>query len=192
LMGKKERQWQDCRYVLGYFGRTIREARKEYLSYLREAVAKGRRPELVGGGLIRSLGGWEAVKKLRLRGQDRIKGDERILGESDFVMEILAEADEKYNRQYELRSRGYDLDKIAKRVAAVYDVDPKYIFKKGRQRDRVEARDLLCYWAAHELGISQTDLARRLGITVSGIGYAVKRGEVIARENKYQIDNLFS
>ena len=189
LMGKKERQWQDCRYVLGYFGRTIREARKEYLSYLREGVAKGRRPELVGGGLIRSLGGWEAVKKLRLRGQDRIKGDERILGESDFVMEILTEADEKYNRQYELRSRGYDLDKIAERVAAVYDVDPKYIFKKGRQRVRVEARDLLCYWAANELGISQTDLARRLGITVSGIGYAVKRGEVIVRENKYQIDN---
>jgi len=26
-------------------------------------VGQGRRPELVGGGLIRSLGGWEGVKK---------------------------------------------------------------------------------------------------------------------------------
>jgi hypothetical protein len=41
---------------------------------------QGRRPELAGGGLIRSLGGWAASKKLRLKGQDRPKGDERILG----------------------------------------------------------------------------------------------------------------
>jgi len=33
----------------------------------------GRRPELVGGGLIKSLGGWDAVKKIRFTGQDRIK-----------------------------------------------------------------------------------------------------------------------
>ena len=37
------------------------------------------RPELVGGGLVRSLGGWTAVKALRGKG-DRIKSDERILG----------------------------------------------------------------------------------------------------------------
>ncbi|MEA3417327.1 MAG: hypothetical protein U9R02_14505, partial [Thermodesulfobacteriota bacterium] len=41
---------------------------------------QGKRPELTGGGLVRSLGGWSMIKKLRLKGQDRIKGDERILG----------------------------------------------------------------------------------------------------------------
>jgi len=34
-----------------------------YLSYMKEGIGLGRRPELVGGGLIRSLGGWEAVKR---------------------------------------------------------------------------------------------------------------------------------
>ena len=37
---------------------------------------------VVGGGLIRSLGGWEAVKKMKIDGQERIKGDQRILGDS--------------------------------------------------------------------------------------------------------------
>ena len=31
------------------------------------------------GGLIRSLGGWDEVKKMRQSGQDRIKSDQRIL-----------------------------------------------------------------------------------------------------------------
>ncbi|MDZ7582745.1 MAG: hypothetical protein U5R30_19720 [Deltaproteobacteria bacterium] len=55
-------------------------------------LAMRRRPELVGGGLIRSLGGWSEVKKMRLKGMDRIKGDERILGDSDFVLSVLSQA----------------------------------------------------------------------------------------------------
>ena len=80
LMGKKTREWQNVEYVLGFFGRNIRDARTKYLTYVEKGIAMGRRPELVGGGLIRSLGGWEAVKKMRLSGQDRIKSDQRILG----------------------------------------------------------------------------------------------------------------
>ena len=49
---------------------------------MKAGYEQGRRPELTGGGLIRSLGGWAALKKLRLKDQDRLKGDERILGDS--------------------------------------------------------------------------------------------------------------
>jgi len=52
-------------------------------------------PGLTGGGLIRSLGGWAASKKMRLKGQDRLKGEEWILCDSDFVRSILAEANDK-------------------------------------------------------------------------------------------------
>lgn len=94
LVGNKKRRWQDTEYILSYFGRRVGEARKRYVAYVEEGIEQGRGPELVGGGLIRSLGGWAEVKKMRLRGQDRLKGDERILGESDFVMEVLSQADE--------------------------------------------------------------------------------------------------
>jgi len=89
LMGKKKRQWQDVAYVLGFFAKRVGEARKGYESYVRDGIALGRRPELTGGGLIRSLGGWDAVKKIRLTGQNRIKSDQRILGESDFVRDVI-------------------------------------------------------------------------------------------------------
>jgi len=79
-MGKKKRTWQDSRYVLSYFGKSLREARKRYyLQYIEAGIEQGRRQELVGGGLIRSLGGWQAVKDVRFSGQDRIKGNHLIL-----------------------------------------------------------------------------------------------------------------
>ena len=111
LMGKRPRDWQDTKYVLANFGKTVKKARNEYLDFVRAGASQGRKPELIGGGLIRSLGGWKEVKKLGLNKQDRIKGDERILGDSDFVMEVLAEADERYDRRYRLKSLGYDISR---------------------------------------------------------------------------------
>ena len=104
-MGKKKRAWQDCEYVLGYFGKTVRNTRRAYLSYMGAGVGQGKRAELTGGGLIRSLGGWEEVKKMRLKGRARIKGDERILGDGTFVQEVLAEAEERFERRYVLKLR---------------------------------------------------------------------------------------
>ena len=85
LMGKKKIEWQDVEYVLGNFGKRIGDARKNYRSYIKEGIALGRRPELVGGGLIRSLGGWDEIKKMRLTGQDRIKSDQRMKGSEGVI-----------------------------------------------------------------------------------------------------------
>ena len=63
-----------------------------YGSYVKKGIPLGRRPELVGGGLIRSLGGCDEVKKMRLSGQDRIKSDQRILEVSDFPGNIDSKA----------------------------------------------------------------------------------------------------
>jgi hypothetical protein len=57
----------------------------------------------------------------------------------------------------------------------------------GKQQKRVKARSLFCFWAVRELGISLTELVRRLGISVTGVGYAVERGEVIALRKDYQL-----
>ena len=186
LMGKKKRPWQDIGYVLSFFGKSLREARKRYLQYVESGIEQGRRPELVGGGLIRSLGGWRAVKNARFSGQDRMKGDHRILGDSAFVMEVLAEAEEKFERFYELKSKGYDLDTVEQKVCRIFDVEPNEIYSKSRQKTRAEARGLYCYWAVVELGYALADLARILGMTGQGVGYAERRGERIAKENNYR------
>jgi putative transposase len=187
LMGNRNRPWQDVDYVLRYFGKTFHRARKAYLSYVEAGVDQGHRDDLIGGGLIRSLGGWSEVKRLPLKGRDHVMSDERILGESDFVDAVLSQAGEEYDRRYELIRQGYDLDRITKRVAEIYDMDPDTVTSKGKQKSKVAARSLLCFWAVRELGMSLTALAKCLGVSVPAVGYAVQRGEAIARDNNHQL-----
>ena len=187
LMGRKKRPWQDVDYVLGYLGRTTNGARKAYLNYVEAGIGQGRQDELTGGGLIRSVGGWSEVKRLRHQGQDHVMSDERILGDSGFVEVVLSQADEKYERHYELKRRGYDLDRIAERVAEIYEMEPREIFSKGKQQRKVKARSVFCFWAVSELGMSLRELAKRLEMSSPGVGFSIERGETIARENGLQL-----
>lgn len=45
--------------------------------FVKKGINQGRRPELIGGGLVRSAGGWQAVQALRQAGIHQ-KSDERI------------------------------------------------------------------------------------------------------------------
>jgi hypothetical protein len=179
-MGKRKRSWQEVDYVLHSFGGRIWNARKEDLAYVEAGVAPGRRRDLVGGGLVRSLGGWAEAEKLRLKGQEHIKSDERILGDSDFVDSVLAQAEETYTRQGALRRRGYDLERVGEGVAEIYGIRVGEVFARGRQPQRVSARSLFCFWAVRELGNSLASLVIRIGMSPAGVGYAVQRGEAIA------------
>jgi REP element-mobilizing transposase RayT len=182
LMGEKTCSWQQTGYVLELFGKNVQRAREQYGQYVAQGVEQGRRPELVGGGLIRSLGGWEAVKKLRLKGQDRVKGDVRILGEGDFVEQVLDRAEEKFSQSYELKRRGYDIEKVEQRVYEELGVPAEEIRNQGRERHRVEARSLAIYWAVRELGMVGVALAKRYGLTQSAVSHASRRGEIIAQK----------
>ncbi|MDZ7581877.1 MAG: hypothetical protein U5R30_15150 [Deltaproteobacteria bacterium] len=94
LMGKKKAEWQKmANKVLGLFNRKAHVARNRYRDFVIKGVELGRRPDLIGGGLIRSAGGWQAVKALG-KNKIHLKGDERILGDSDFVLKVLDEQNE--------------------------------------------------------------------------------------------------
>ena len=117
-MGKVQREFQDTDYVLRLFGKKVPSARKAYRAYVEKGIAHGRRPELVGGGLIRSAGGWSMVQAMR-RAQDHMKSDERILGDGDFTQSVLDEAKERLEERYRLQALGYDLDKATIRVSSL-------------------------------------------------------------------------
>lgn len=187
LMGTRSCNWQDDQYVLRYFANTTAQARKRYSAFIRAGLNQGRRPELIGGGLVRSLGGWAAVKKMRKQGMDRVKADQRILGESDFVLSILEQADQCLERSHALKSQGVDLNTAAEKAARIFNVGIDEILMKSRIQRRSDARGLYCYWAVRELGHSLSDLARQLRMTPAGVGYAVQRGEALAREHGYDL-----
>jgi hypothetical protein len=105
------------------------------------------KPELVGGGLIRSLGGWVAAKAMR-GGKDRIKGDERILGDGNFVREVLESCRQQLERRYQYLAQGYDFNWLVGQVATILSLDQEIVTRRGRYPDTVEARSVLCYWGA--------------------------------------------
>ena len=163
LMGKIKYGWQDTEYVLRFYNSKYLTARRLYREYVKKGLGDGRRPELVGGGLLRSAGGWAAVKSMR-SGLERIKGDERILGEGDFVETVLKAAQEKLDHKSRLAAEGYDFNWLVGRVAKRLEIEAKDVLAPGKYALNVKARSLLCYWAARELGMTTVDLARRLNL----------------------------
>ena len=186
LMGKVPRDFQDTDYVLKLFGKKLSAARKGYRAYLAKGVEQGRRPDLVGGGLIRSAGGWSVVKAMRLA-QSRIKGDERILGDGEFAQSVLDAAKEQYEERYLLQSQGHDLETVAQRISALLGINPEQVWASGKHPLTVKARSLLCYWAVRELGISATEVSKRLGVSQPSVSISVKRGEKIVAAQKLKL-----
>jgi len=184
LMGKIENDWQDIESVLKMFDKKSGPARREYNAFVKKGMLKGKRPDLIGGGLIRSAGGWSAIKAQR-RSQIYQKGDERILGDGDFVEHILNTANEVMKRKYSLKAQGFDLDKVARRVADLLQIESDMVWAAGKHRHIVEARSLLCFWAVRELGISMASLSRKLNISLPAVSQSVIRGENIAKSNQY-------
>jgi REP element-mobilizing transposase RayT len=186
LMGKRNYDWQDTNYVLNLFGKRVSSARKGYRAFVEKGVKKGRRPDLTGGGLIRTAGGWAALKTYR-RLKIHVKGDERILGDSDFVESVLEEQNERLERRYRIQIQGYDFDKIIDRVARTFELKPEEVLRNVKQRRRVKARSLLCYWAVNELEMTGAAVGRQLKMSKSAVSRAVLRGEKIAADRRLKL-----
>jgi putative transposase len=186
LMGHQDRPWQDTGYVLKLFAKRISVARRRYREFVERGISAGRRPDLVGGGLLRSSGGWQAVKSLRGAGQ-RIKGDERILGDGDFVTAVLKASQDELERKAEYQSKGFDFDCLAEHVGKLLGMKVEEVLKAGRYPQTVKARSILLFWAHRELGIPTVDLAKRLNISQPSVSQSVKRGEKLIIENGYEL-----
>ena len=101
-----------------------------------------------------------------------IAWEERILGSSDFVKEVLAEQKEQFERRYELKAQGYDIDRVVAKAAEVFGIEPAEIWKPGNQPLRVKARSLVCYRAVRELGISGTSVGKQIGLCQPAVSRA--------------------
>ena len=115
------------------------------------------------------------------------KGDERILGDSDFVKSFLARAKEDFERKHQLQSEGISFDHVVNRVTELLAVSADQVLAGGKQKETVAARSLLCYWATTELAISQVKLSQKLKISQPAVSLAVRRGQQLAHRNRYSI-----
>ena len=175
LLGHGKNDWQDTEYVLKWFGKTPSAAKRSYRKYLKDGLSQGHRPDLVGGGLIRSAGGWSAVKGLRRTGMPQ-RADERILGSSDF--EVIKESENRLLYQFtsdELIEKASVLlsNECEKRGIAFSAVRAG---SRARAISRLRA-DMVPVMVGR-LGLSYAETARQLGISTSAIS------RILERENK--------
>lgn len=163
---------QDADFVLQCFGWRAGLARKAYLQYMSQGIGQGRKPELVGGGLIRSLGGWSEVKSLRRRG-NRLVSDDRIFGSSEFVERVIAEAESAMRLQYSDRQRRNRIETGLMVACKKANISIKELKSGGRRREVSQVRKLVAWKLYNDYGIPLAEIARHTGVSTSAISKVI-------------------
>ncbi len=171
ILGELTNDWQDTQTPLLWFGKQKNRSVQKYIDYMKAGLTEGKREDLTGGGLLRTAGGWKGLKDLRKRGQS-ILGDERMLGDSNFVEETLKQFDEPIESSHSVRN-DYSLDQLTKDVCHHFDVSPTDVKGASKQRNLIKAKGMICYVATRNLKTKGTELATFLNISKSTVSKLV-------------------
>ena len=161
--------------ILLYFGKSLKDARRNYHQFVEKGIKQGRREDLQGGGLVRSAGGDKRGLLGRKKGE-REKGDQRILGSGDFVANVMKDANEVLDQTAKF---DISLDELISMVCAKLEIRVKDLMSKSRKRCLSQARGVVCYLAVDELGYRGDDVARSLRISGRGVSDCRERGRKI-------------
>ncbi len=176
LMGKVERPWQDCQFILEQFGESPRGGRRQYRKFVAEGIGQGRREELTGGGLVRSVGGWEKVEELG-RGRERWAHDERILGSSEFVERVLREVEVERDRKKVGERFGEEIIfALVNKVGMKLGLTRAELVGGSRRRKVVQGRNLISYEAICKYGMKLSQVSRVLNISKQSVLRGVELG----------------
>lgn len=185
IMGKVKREFQEVNEILSLFGTKKGKALSSYSDFLSDGIELGRREDLTGGGLRRSAGGWVGVQLLK-KGKEYWQGDERILGESNFVSEILTASEEKLDLREKLKRDGWCIKRLAKEICKNLSVESKDLFEKGRSNKLSHAKAAISYLSNKKLGLSRKAIAEFFNVSGPAISYLIKRGEDVVAEHKLE------
>jgi hypothetical protein len=176
IMGKLSYDWQDRRSVLAQFGGREWQARAAYRRFVEEGIALGRRPELVGGGLVRSAGGgwWADVRSQRRRREPQAS-DERILGSGEFVERVLVEAEARVQRQQATRRQSGRVERVIVEGCKKNGVSLTELRSGSRRGKLPMIRAALVSKLVEDYGVSAAEVARQVGISTSGVSKILTR-----------------
>ena len=140
--------------------------RKAYRRYVQDGIDEGHREDLVGGGLIRTMGGWSQVLTLR-KSKEKVLCDERILGQDEFVERILLEADKSTAGQISINERVIEAGKIILAACERGGVSVAALKGGSRRATLPVLRAQLAKELVQNIGLTMAETARRLGVTTS-------------------------
>ncbi|NTU92598.1 MAG: hypothetical protein HGA56_01120 [Chlorobiaceae bacterium] len=174
LLGSIRNVWQAREYVLGYFGDRETSAIEAYRAHIVSVSGRGRQPELTGGGLVRSMGGWSEVKSIRQRGARQFS-DQRILGSGDFVQDILQETSESVRERLpSISLEALALERLLQACEAA-GISVKALLGGSRMQACSALRKMLVVEFVREMGISYASAARLLGVSGAAVYQMLRR-----------------
>ncbi|MBK8574999.1 MAG: transposase [Elusimicrobia bacterium] len=180
LMGNLARPWQEVGDVLSRFSKMGAKAKGAYRLFVVEGLKDKNAHRYEGGGLRRSYGGWEAVLKMK-RGRENYLGDERILGGSDFVGDLVQDVARREEKKTHLLKQ-WKVGELSEGVCRHIHVSLESLAGGGRNREVVRAREGICYlWIKH-LNQNGRDLCRDTGMKPTLVYQAARRGVPHAKE----------
>ncbi|RDD29655.1 hypothetical protein CR161_02440 [Prosthecochloris sp. ZM] len=166
--------WLERNYVLSSFGDTERAARRAYFQFMSEEFPYDRTNELNGGGLVRSKGGWSAVKSLRSQGK-KIESDERILGCDLFVRKICQQAEAQVARQLPHNEKLEEALKTIEEYCSEANISLSHLRSGSRNDNLPMLRQELAKHLVNKIGLTLAETARQLGVTTSGVSKMLER-----------------
>jgi len=137
----------------------------------------------VGGGLLRSVGGWKGLDELHRSGE-RVSADERILGGSEFVERVLRESEEEWEKKSLLKKKGMDLRWLREKVSEHFGVDLRSLKSASKVPAVAKARAVLCHLAVRKIGLTSVSVAMELGISPSAVSRSIGRAPAILEREK--------
>ena len=99
----------------------------------------------------------------------KVFSDERILGSSEFVNNVIADADQKATDTLRLSLKLSDLPSLALEVCKGEGVDEAELRSGSRKRKVVKSHRIFSQIAVKRMGYSGADIARFLGINTSAV-----------------------
>ncbi|MCP4632091.1 MAG: hypothetical protein GY855_04120 [candidate division Zixibacteria bacterium] len=176
IVDHRKNRWQDRKYVLKWFGRKESKAKKAYKKFVKAGIDIGKRPDLTGGGLIRSMGGWSVVKAMRKSGIKE-DSDARILGSGKFVSEMIKQADKKVKYQLPQLKRQKAIKAEIKTACKSEEVTEAMLQSGSRRPPLPRLRKTIALKLVTQYGVSLAETARKLGISTSGVAQILRRSK---------------
>ena len=119
--------------------------------------------------------GLRSALRSRRRGEREV-ADQRILGDGDFVKQVISGLDDLVKKNLRLSGQRIDIKALAEKVSEKYNVSIGELRSGGRRRAVVQARRAMSWIGVRELGYSGADIARYLGVTNSCVTRTISAG----------------
>jgi hypothetical protein len=172
LMGHIEMGHIDVRKALSAFGKTIEEARANYLAFVLEGL-KSKHTDPI-------------VKRARRRNKGHFPYDDpscSALGTDGFIRKLIARDGTNKMRLSRLKRANWDLEKLAAYVARRMGIEPGRLRYRYARGPIGPARRAFAYLGYRVMGVTQVKLGGYLGVSGSAVSSMVARGEAVAKDN---------